>query len=158
MQTPDFTEDVGIVLNALHTKQEPLSDSQDSLPRPAKERPRDMVEETPKDRSVNDNSEEERFESWPQPPTSFELQANVSSKNSTKRYNFVKHSGTVDNCKIAVFKMNKKVLPGVNVSHRIKSIYSRPLHSSWNLLRLCPHARILDYALLFAVCITIICH
>ncbi|XP_028396908.1 tyrosine-protein phosphatase non-receptor type 13-like [Dendronephthya gigantea] len=82
--TPDFTEDVGIVLDALHTKQEPLSDSQDSLPRPAEERARDVVEETAMDPAMNDNSEEERFESWPQPPNTFELQANVSSKNSSK--------------------------------------------------------------------------
>jgi hypothetical protein len=79
LQTPDFSEDVGIVLNALHTKQElPLSDSQESLPSPTEERPREPLQqpgvvENPDDQSMD--TDEEKFESWPQPPTSVQLQS-----------------------------------------------------------------------------------
>ncbi len=71
---------MGIVLNALHTKQKlPPSDSQESLPSPAEERPREPsgppdVAERQYDQSMD--TDEEKFESWPQPPTSLELQPN----------------------------------------------------------------------------------
>ena len=70
---------MGIVLNALHTKQDfPLSDSQESLPSPAEERSLEPSEqpdvvEPPYDQTVD--TDEEKIESWPQPPPSLELQS-----------------------------------------------------------------------------------
>ena len=61
------------MLNALHTKQEfPLSDSQESLPSPAEERsPEPDMAERPYDLPLD--TDEEKMESWPQPPASLEL-------------------------------------------------------------------------------------
>ena len=78
LQTPDFSEDVGIVLDALHTKYDlPLSNSQESIPTLPEKRPAETTEKAdvlnkPCNESVE--TEEERLESWPQPPTSLELE------------------------------------------------------------------------------------
>lgn len=79
MQTQDFSEDVGIIVNALHTNDDlPSADHQESLPRPTEEQPRYVAEravvETQPVPSVD--IDEEISESWPQPPTLLELQLN----------------------------------------------------------------------------------
>ena len=83
MQTPDFIEDVGIVLNALHTERDlPLSGSysQDSLPTLAESRPSEGLGQSRNEESPGDVSEDgegddgEGFEAWPQPPSSLEIQ------------------------------------------------------------------------------------
>lgn len=78
IQTQDFSEDVGIIVNALHTNDDlPSADHQESLPRSTEEQPRYVAEravvvETQPVQSVD--IDEEISESWPQPPTLLELQ------------------------------------------------------------------------------------
>ena len=80
-----------IVLDALHTKQErPLSDSQESLPTPAEESERGQPDfvEIPRHQVVE--IDEEKIESWPQPPTSLELQSTLVSKEPNQRLDITK--------------------------------------------------------------------
>ena len=100
-----------IVLDALHTKQQrPLSDSQESLATPAEERERDEpdVAEIPRDESVEIN--EEKIESWPQPPTSLELQSTHVLEEQSKR--FIRRSYIVNLFSPSLFSPSQ-VLPSL---------------------------------------------